>query len=39
VTFRSDRDNFYFDSVRRLLQDGSLLREKVWKDVIPRDFQ
>jgi uncharacterized protein len=39
VTFRSDRDNFYYDSVRRLLKDGVLVREKAWKDVIPRDFQ
>jgi uncharacterized protein len=39
VTFRSDGDNFYYDSVRRLLKDGVLLREKAWKDVIPRDFQ
>jgi hypothetical protein len=39
VTFRSDRDNFYYDGVRRLRKDGVLVREKAWKDVIPRDFQ
>jgi uncharacterized protein len=39
VTFKSDRDNFYYDGVRRLLKDGALVREKTWKDVIPRDFQ
>jgi hypothetical protein len=39
VTFRSDRENFYFNAVRRLRQDGALVREKAWVDTIPRDFQ
>lgn len=39
VTFRSDRDNFYYDGFRRLLKDGVLVRDKAWKDTIPRDFQ
>ena len=39
MTFRSDRDNFYYDGFRRLLKDGVLVREKAWKDTIPRDFQ
>ncbi len=39
VTFRSDRENFYYSGVRRLKKDGVLLREKSWEQTIPRDFQ
>jgi predicted acyl esterase len=39
MTFRSDRDNFYYTYFRRLLKDGTLVREKSWEDTIPRDFQ
>jgi uncharacterized protein len=39
VIFRSDRENFYYSAVRRLLENGSLVREKKWEDTIPRDFQ
>lgn len=39
VTFRSDRENFYYRCLRRLLKDGTLIREKNWEDTIPRDFQ
>ena len=39
VEFRSDRDNFHFLSTRRLFENGSLIREKVWPDTIPRDHQ
>lgn len=39
VQMRSDRENFYFSSVRRLLKNGVLLREKTWNDTIPRDHQ
>ncbi|HET7292633.1 MAG TPA: CocE/NonD family hydrolase [Vicinamibacteria bacterium] len=39
VEIRSDRESFHYSNVRRLLQDGRLLREKVWKDRIPRDHQ
>jgi putative CocE/NonD family hydrolase len=39
VTLRSDRENFHFSSVRRLLENGKLLREKRWSDTIPRDYQ
>jgi len=39
VTFRSDRDNFYYTHIRRLLKDGTLVREKSWQDTIPRDYQ
>ncbi|HEV8702084.1 MAG TPA: CocE/NonD family hydrolase [Candidatus Polarisedimenticolia bacterium] len=39
LTFKSDRENFYYTYVRRLLKDGTLVREKTWEDTIPRDFQ
>jgi putative CocE/NonD family hydrolase len=39
VVFRSDTDNFYYQGFRRVSQDGKVLREKNWKDTIPRDFQ
>jgi len=39
LTFRSDRDNFYYTCVRRLLKDGALVREKTWEETIPRDHQ
>jgi len=39
IHFRSDRQNFYYTGVRRLLKDGVLLREKSWEKTIPRDNQ
>ena len=39
VSFRSDFENFYYESTRRLLKDGEIVREKSWQDTIPRDFQ
>jgi putative CocE/NonD family hydrolase len=39
LEFRSDRDSFHYDYTRRLLENGKLVREKSWHDVIPRDFQ
>jgi uncharacterized protein len=39
LTFRSDRESFYYSSKRRLLRNGQLLREKTWEDTIPRDCQ
>jgi hypothetical protein len=39
MSFRSDLENFYYSYVRRLLQDGELVREKAWEDTIPRDHQ
>lgn len=35
----SDHQNFYYSYRRRLLENGRLLREKTWTDMIPRDFQ
>ncbi len=39
LLFRSDLDNFYYTYTRRLLENGELIREKTWRDTIPRDFQ
>jgi hypothetical protein len=39
VMLRSDRENFYYTTVRRLMQDGVLVREKAWEQTIPRDHQ
>jgi putative CocE/NonD family hydrolase len=39
LEFRSDRETFHYDYTRRLLENGKLVREKSWHDVIPRDFQ
>ena len=39
LSFTSDRDNFHYSYQRRLLENGKLLREKSWKDTIPRDYQ
>jgi predicted acyl esterase len=39
LDFRSDRDNFYYTYTRRLLEGDRLIREKTWKETIPRDFQ
>ena len=39
VLFHSDLQNFYYVGTRRLLKDGTLVREKTWEDKIPRDHQ
>jgi putative CocE/NonD family hydrolase len=39
LDFRSDRDHFYYSYTRRLLEGDAVLREKTWKETIPRDFQ
>jgi hypothetical protein len=39
VTLRSDRVSFFYTNVRRLFQNGALVREKTWNETIPRDFQ
>ncbi|MCB0632187.1 MAG: CocE/NonD family hydrolase [Lewinella sp.] len=35
----SDAANFYYDYTRKLMEGDSLIREKQWKETIPRDFQ
>ena len=39
VEFTSDEENFRLKFHRRALVDGELFREKVWDEVIPRDYQ
>ncbi len=39
VQLRSDRENFYYSSERKLWKDGTLVREKKWEQTIPRDHQ
>jgi hypothetical protein len=37
LLFSSDRENFYYTYTRRVLEKGKLIREKTWKETIPRD--
>jgi putative CocE/NonD family hydrolase len=39
VRLRSDKDSFHYSNVRRLFENGALVREKSWNDVIARDHQ
>ncbi|HIK76723.1 MAG TPA: CocE/NonD family hydrolase [Gammaproteobacteria bacterium] len=39
VEFRSDPENFYLSFHRWVSINGELYKEKVWQEVIPRDFQ
>jgi len=39
LSFTSDLENFYYMYTRRVSENGELIREKTWKDTIPRDFQ
>ena len=39
LTFRSDRENFLYTYRRRLTENGKLVREKTWRETIPRDYQ
>lgn len=39
LEFSSDVDNFYYRYVRRVSENGKLVREKTWDETIPRDFQ
>jgi uncharacterized protein len=39
VLLRSDRERFYYTSVKRLLENGVLRREKAFQDTILRDHQ
>jgi predicted acyl esterase len=39
LDFRSDRENFYYAYTRRLFEQDKLIREKTWKETIPRDHQ
>jgi predicted acyl esterase len=35
----SDQTDFYFQFKRELLENGKLIREKTWKETVPRDHQ
>jgi predicted acyl esterase len=37
LSFTSDRENFYYAYTKRVLENGKLIREKTWKETIPRD--
>jgi len=39
VEFKSDEENFYLTFHRWVSINGELYKEKVWEEVIPRDFQ
>ncbi|SVB96228.1 uncharacterized protein METZ01_LOCUS249082, partial [marine metagenome] len=39
VEFKSDEENFYLKFHRWVSVNGELYKEKVWQEVIPRDFQ
>jgi len=39
LVFSSDRENFHYSYVRRLSENGKPVREKTWKQTIPRDYQ
>jgi len=39
LDFRSDRENFYYTYTRRLFEDERLVREKTWRETLPRDHQ
>jgi putative CocE/NonD family hydrolase len=36
---KSDTETFYYHHVRQLLRDGHVVREREWKERVPRDFQ
>ena len=39
LNFSSDLDNFYYHYVRRITENGELVREKEWTETIKRDYQ
>lgn len=39
LDFSNDRDDFHYRYVRRLSENGEVIREKTWNETIPRDFQ
>jgi predicted acyl esterase len=39
IDFSSDAENFHFLYTKRILLNGALLRERTWRETIPRDFQ
>jgi hypothetical protein len=39
LTLTSDAQNFYYKYTRQLLKDGVEIKQKTWKETIPRDHQ
>jgi predicted acyl esterase len=39
LSLTSDGEDFYYTYTRRALENGKLIREKTWKETIPRDHQ
>jgi predicted acyl esterase len=39
LDFSSDLDDFHYRYKRKLTEDGELIREMVWEETIPRDYQ
>jgi hypothetical protein len=37
LSFTSDGKNFFYTYTRRVLENGKLIKEKTWKETIPRD--
>ncbi len=38
-SYSSDTDNFYYQLVRQVSENGKLVRTKTWRETIPRDHQ
>jgi hypothetical protein len=39
LEFRSDAESFHYRYTRRLVEGERVIREKTWRETIPRDFQ
>ena len=39
LSVSSNEKNFFYEYTRELLKDGQLLKQKTWKEIIPRDHQ
>ncbi len=39
LDFSSDLDNFHYRYFRRVSENGEVVREKIWHETIPRDYQ
>ena len=39
LDFSSDAENFHYRYLRRVSENGEVVREKTWNEIIPRDYQ
>ena len=39
LDFSSDLVNFYYRFLRRVSENGEVVRQKTWEETIPRDYQ